>query len=207
MNYSEPLAHQYNVFLVFLGVGFILGFVYETVVFIRTLLSRKKFAIIIQDVLFSFLTFLTLFFSFLAFSNGVIRFNLILSCAAGFLTFELSAGRAVKKLFGILQKLFQKTVDILLKPFAAVSAFAVKKAEKTKSKIIAFANRIKKKKKTESDENSTEAQKAENGNGKIRKPILNIKRKEKPEPQAKKENKIKKNSVKRKSKSKIYLKK
>ena len=147
MKYSEPLVHQYNVFLVFLGVGFLLGFVYETVVFVRALLSKKKFAIIIQDVVFCFLTFLTLFFSFLAFSNGVIRFNLILSCAAGFLTFELSAGRAIKKLFDFLLKWFQKVSDILLRPFVALSSFLLKKSEKIKSNFEGAILKLKEKSK------------------------------------------------------------
>lgn len=133
MNYSEPLIHQYNNFFVFLGVGFLLGFVYEAVVFVRALFSKKKFAIIIQDVSFCFLAFLVLFIAFLAFGNGVIRFNLLLSCAAGFLTFELTAGRAVKKLFGFLIKALQKTADILLKPFAALKMNKNIRKRKSKS--------------------------------------------------------------------------
>ena len=138
MNFTEPLIAQYDKFFIFTGFGFLIGFVYDFALFVRELLSSKKAAWIIQDVLFSVAATISMYLMFLAYSNGEIRVILIFSAAAGFVIYKLTVGKPVKKILSKIGKTIDKVVEILLKPFKAVSAFTETQIKKIKTKLKTF---------------------------------------------------------------------
>lgn len=165
MIYSEPLLWQVYNFLFFFGFGFLCGFLFRFIEFIRSLFSGKKAAVIAQDVAFSVLTTVLMFLFLLTYADGRVRLNLILAAALGALVFFLTLGNVVKKFFSLFAAAIKKTVAVLSKPFVLLAS-VLKRAGalldgKTKKKAEEFKKKRKSKKKNkQTDEKKPPIQKS-----------------------------------------------
>ena len=127
MTYSEPQLWQVYNFLFFFGFGFLCGLLFRLIEFIRELFSRKKAAVIAQDLIFSVLATVLMFIFLLTYADGKVRLNLIFAAASGAAVFFMTLGKAVKNLLGFLGIIIKKTVSFLVKPFILL-ALILKKA-------------------------------------------------------------------------------
>lgn len=134
MSYGKPADDQFFVLAVFLGIGFMLGLMFELLRFLRRLFAGDGTAAVrVQDVLFCMAAFFVQFFSLLAFADGELRAHLLLSSAAGFLVFRCSVGELLRKLLDRCGEKVRSNVFSLLRPFSAASdwlkktGFAAKK--------------------------------------------------------------------------------
>ncbi len=110
MKYMITSAEQVSNFLSALGLGLIIAVLYCVIEFIRKTISRKKSAIIIQDISFSLLCGLLLFVFMQIYTDGEVRLDLIISASIGFFVFYLSIG---KRLNIALEKLSLKISTVL----------------------------------------------------------------------------------------------
>ncbi len=125
--YGIDLSVQIENLMPALGLGFLLGFVYDAVRFLRLLLSEGKTFLFISDMLFVVFCTFASFLLLLGVNNGNIRLYLILAeitgaviyfCTAGIIVMSLSrkTASAIKKIFKIIFSPFL----FLKKKFSAV---------------------------------------------------------------------------------------
>ena len=128
MNYLEPLPQQLSNFLLFFAFGFLDGFLFRLVEFARSLFSKGKIALLVQDLFFSVATTVFMFVFFLVYADGNVRVNLIFASVLGAAVFFLTADRVVKKVFGTLSSVFSsiffaysQVFELFLKAFSPFS--------------------------------------------------------------------------------------
>lgn len=143
MNYLEPLPQQLTDFLLFFAFGFLDGFLLRLVEFARSLFSKGKIALLVQDLFFSVVTTVCMFVFFLVYTDGNVRVNLIFASVLGAAVFFLTADRAVKKVFGAISSVFSKVVSLISAPFAAISKKVKKGAGRLFERIKAQTKRRK----------------------------------------------------------------
>lgn len=137
MNYLEPLPQQLSNFLLFFAFGFLDGFLFRLVEFVRSLFSKGKIALLVQDLFFSVATTVFMFVFFLVYADGNVRVNLIFASVLGTAVFFLTADRVVKKVFGTLSSVFSKFVSLISVPFATLSKKVKKGVERLFGRIKA----------------------------------------------------------------------
>lgn len=119
--YSLSLAQQTKGFLLSLGMGFLLGILYDLIRIIRISISRGKTAVIICDIIFCAFTCLFTFLFCLTVNEGEIRLYLVLGEIAGFFTYYFSLGAVIfscsEKIIGFIKKLFRSVFGVILFPF------------------------------------------------------------------------------------------
>ncbi len=122
--YTIGIAFQTKVFLLSLGLGFILGVLYDVFRIVRLIVSAGKKAAVVQDILYVlFVTFFTFIFM-LVVNEGRLRFYALLGQTLGFFVYYFAFGavaiafaqRAVVVSRGAL-KLFSRIVSA---PFRAL---------------------------------------------------------------------------------------
>lgn len=166
MTYSVTSSAQISNFLSALGLGFVLGVLFYLIEFVRKIISNKKTAIIIQDITF-FIAVSFLCFCFMqVYTDGEVRFDLILSSVCGFAVLSLSVGKYIRCFFEKLSSKLKGIVNLILSPLRfikklidkitnrfknAIKSTKVKvsetdKSEGTKSKKL-FSNKLQKNKK------------------------------------------------------------
>ena len=137
MSYTAPVQGQLFTLAVFLGVGFLLGLLFELLRFLRRLFAGEGVAAVrVQDVLFCTLSFFVLFFSLLAFSNGKLRVHLLLTAAAGFMAFRLSVGGLLRRLLDRCCKTARNWGAAVLRPFRSLAAHVQKAFAAAKNRLI-----------------------------------------------------------------------
>ncbi len=147
--YSVPQSEQLTIFTSSLGLGFLLGVLYDVLRAIRLSFTKSKIALVFFDILyfviFAFCTFLFI----LALNKGEVRFYIIAGELIGATFYYFSFGIAVIKLTdraAAVLKRFRKFVfKIICTPFRLIkrvfsSIFAkisklFKKTEKKSSKM------------------------------------------------------------------------
>lgn len=117
MNYLEPLPQQLTNFLLFFAFGFLAGFLFRVVELLRSLFSKGKRALFLQDFLFSVAVTILMFVFLLVYADGNVRLNLIFASALGAAAFFLTADRAVKRVFGALSAGFSRVISLVSAPF------------------------------------------------------------------------------------------
>lgn len=117
MNYSEPLSNQIIVFIRCVGLGVLLGFLFEVFSVLRALLSDKKWAYVLCDISFSLIATVISFFFMVLYNSGIVRLNLIAAQLLGGVAFHLTAGKyLIKPLIYFGEKL-RKLVLLIFYPF------------------------------------------------------------------------------------------
>lgn len=119
--YSLSLAQQTKGFLLALGMGFLLGILYDLIRIIRISISRGKFAVIICDIVFCALACFCTFLFCLTVNEGEIRLYLVLGEIAGFFVYYFSLGAIIfacsEKIIDFLKKLARSVFGVILFPF------------------------------------------------------------------------------------------
>ncbi len=147
--YSVPQNEQLAIFVLSLGLGFLLGVLYDIVRALRLSITHSKIVLIICDILYFIAFGLISFLFILALNKGEIRFYIIIGEVIGAVFYYVSLGIAVikitDKLIALLHKLYSLVFKIICAPFKALgklfSGFATKisrlfkKTEKKSSKI------------------------------------------------------------------------
>ena len=149
--YSLSLAKQTRSFLFSLGIGFLLGLLYDVFRIFRVAFSKGKIGYFITDILyfivFSFCTFLFL----ITVNEGQLRLYLIIGEVFGFLIYYFSVGVIVFRIFdrtiSFIKRGFKKIKNIILSPIIRIkrriSKIFTKNVEKQRKKMEKVKNKSK----------------------------------------------------------------
>ncbi len=147
--YNVSQSEQVLVFLASLGVGFLLGVLYDFLRAIRLSFTRGKWSVIIFDLLYFFMVAFVSYIFILAANKGEVRSYIIIGELLGAVFYYFSLGFALMKLtdkFVLLLKRFYSFVfkiisfpfrlikNLFLKVFGKLNTI-FKKSEKKSQKI------------------------------------------------------------------------
>ena len=122
--YSVPQNEQLAIFALSLGLGFLLGVLYDVMRAIRLSVTRSKIVLIICDVLYFILFGLISFLFILALNKGEIRFYIIMGEVIGAFFYYISLGIAVIKItdkaISLLRKFYSLAFKVVSAPFKAL---------------------------------------------------------------------------------------
>lgn len=116
MIYSEPLFNQISRFVTSIGFGFIICILYLALVFLRTVISDRKWAIVTQDIVFGIITTVVSFFFMVIHNNGEVRWNLVLGEFLGAGVLYFTVGKYVMKFLEKFAKAIRRIASIILLP-------------------------------------------------------------------------------------------
>ncbi len=147
--YSVPQNEQLAIFALSLGLGFLLGVLYDVIRAVRLSVTRSKIVLVICDILYFILFGLISFLFILALNKGEIRFYIIVGEVIGAFFYYISLGIAVikitDKVISLLRKFYTLVFKIISAPFRALGKVfsgifrklgkLFKKTEKKSSKI------------------------------------------------------------------------
>lgn len=124
--YSVPQNQQLIIFLASIGLGFILGILYDVLRAVRLTVSKSNILIVIFDIiyflLFGFFTFLFI----LAMNKGEVRFYIPVGETLGWLFYYFSFGLAAIKITDILVKLIRGFFSLIIKLVTAPFRLIIK---------------------------------------------------------------------------------
>lgn len=145
--YSVPQSEQLAIFVSSLGLGFLLGVLYDILRALRLSLTKSKVAIIVFDILYFILFGLCTFLFILALNKGEVRFYIIAGEIIGALFYYISFGIAIIKITDravvILRRFYAFVFKVISAPFRLI-----KKAFRAlTNKIMLFFNKTEKKSK------------------------------------------------------------
>ncbi len=147
--YSVPQNEQLAIFALSLGLGFLLGVLYDIMRTLRLSVTRSKIVLIICDILYFILFGIISFLFILALNKGEIRFYIIIGEIIGAFFYYISLGIAVikitdkgiyllRKFYKLVFKVVSAPFRLLKKIFSAIfekTQILFKKTEKKSSKI------------------------------------------------------------------------
>lgn len=150
--YGLSLATQTKSFLLSLGLGFIMGLVYDAFRIIRLSVSDKKIAIIITDILFSIIFCLCFFIFLITVNEGQFRFYLLLGTGIGFAIYYFSVGAIIfsfiRMLTDFIKKWTKRFFAVLLFPFRWIFSRMKSLIDKKLEKSRKITKKLKNKSKT-----------------------------------------------------------
>lgn len=135
MTYTEPLFNQVSRFATSVGFGFIICILYFVLFFIRKVISDKKSAVIIQDVVFGITGTIMSFFYMVIYNNGEVRFNLLIGEVTGAAVLYLTAGKYIKSFLGKTAVLIRRIIGNILLPLRLYFNALISYFKKAKSGI------------------------------------------------------------------------
>ena len=110
MEYIQALSEQHKVFLLGIGLGFLLGAAYDFFKILRICIGFRGVTVVC-DLIYSLLVTASTFCFVLAFSGGEIRFYIFLAEILGwliwFLAFSSFTGSAAKKIKSFFALIFR----------------------------------------------------------------------------------------------------
>ena len=115
------IAEQTRTFILSFGFGFLLGIVYAALRVIRMILGDSDKLIAVQDIIFSLITFFSVFNFFLVVNKGEFRGFLFLAMTLGFLLYRYSFGAFVLFLFEKVIAVFKRLLKTLLFPIRIIT--------------------------------------------------------------------------------------
>ncbi len=142
--YGVDLSVQFENLMPVIGLGFILGFVYDIFKFIRQIFFNGKTAFFITDMIFVVVCALSSFLLFVAVNSGRIRGYLILFEVLAACVYRFTAGQLVSSVLDkfsmLINTVYNKVISLLLVPLKRMYTFVrnvSKRLEKNlkKSKI------------------------------------------------------------------------
>ncbi len=151
MNYSEPLVNQLTVFCRAIGVGVLLGIIYDGFSAVRMLFGERKSVYVFFDTAYFLVASLVSFFFMVLYNSGQVRINLMLAELFGGTAFHFSFGKYI--LGNYLKHLnrIRKILSYILKPFCnfteRVSVFFKGKLSEWQKRVSGGKNIVKKSKK------------------------------------------------------------
>ena len=174
MKYGLTISDQVSHFMFAVGFGFLLGIFYRVAASIRKMISRKKAAIITQDILFCVISTALCFVFMLVYSDGEIRPDLIAAMGVGALIYFLTLDKPVAAVLAPLTGAIKKLTLLVLKPFALVGSAVKKFAVGIGKAVLNLKNLLKKAKKADrkgekNEETNTKRKKMKTARKKSRK--------------------------------------
>ena len=145
--YGIDLSVQIKNLMPALGLGFILGFIYDAVRFLRMTFSKNKTVLFFADFLFVVFCTLSSYLMILGVNNGNIRFYLILAEITGGVIYFCTAGIIISRIFRLVSDVLRKIFRTLIAPLVLVSEKFRCLIQKTGEKIKHFFKKIKNKSK------------------------------------------------------------
>ncbi len=146
--YSVPQVEQLKIFVSALGMGFLLGAVYDFFRVVRLSLSRKKVCTVIFDVLY-FLVFGFATYTFtLAANKGAIRWYIIIGELGGAAIWYLSFAPVSHKLTDKFIRALSFLYSCILAPFRALKHSVISllpKLDQKRKKTLKKSEKISKK--------------------------------------------------------------
>lgn len=143
--YSVDQSEQLIIFIGSLGVGFLLGIVYDVFRAIRLSFTKSKVAVVVSDVLYFTLFALATFIYALAANKGEVRSYIIIGELSGAAFYYFSFGLAVIKLTDRFVTAFNRFKAFLFKVISAPFRLIRKVFGKLYRKIWAFLKKSEKK--------------------------------------------------------------
>lgn len=149
--YGLSLAVQTRSFLLSLGLGFVLGIIYDIFRIIRLCISSKKFIVILFDVLYCTLACLLFFMFLLTVNEGQFRLYLLMGAGVGFAVYYFSLGAIIfsfsEFLTNFIKKRIKRFFAVLLFPFrwifSRTKSTIDKKLEKSRKRTQKLKNKSK----------------------------------------------------------------
>lgn len=117
--YSVPQSEQLTIFISSLGLGFLLGILYDILRALRLSLTKSKGALIFFDILYFLLFGFCTFLFILALNKGEVRFYIIAGELIGAIFYYISFGIAVIKITDHAVKLLRQFYAFLFKVISA----------------------------------------------------------------------------------------
>ena len=137
--YSVPHSEQLSIFLSSLGVGFILGVLYDILRGIRLSVSKSKVLVVVFDLIYFLLLAFITFIFILAANKGEIRFYIILGEIIGlvfyYVSFGIAAIKITDKIIGLLRRFYSFSFRVLSAPFRLMERLFLSLKEKIKKKF------------------------------------------------------------------------
>ncbi len=124
--YSVDQSEQLIIFLASLGVGFLLGVVYDVFRALRLCFTKSKPTVVIFDILYFFLFALATFIFVLAANKGEVRSYIIIGELLGAAFYYFSFGLAVIKITDRFVAFSKRFFTTLFKVLSAPFRFAYK---------------------------------------------------------------------------------
>lgn len=115
--YGIDLSVQIENLMPSLGLGFLLGFIYDAVRFLRLAFSKGKTVLFITDMLFIVFCTLTSYLMILGVNNGNIRIYLILAEITGAAVYFCTAGIVISAILRSTADIIRKIFQIIITPF------------------------------------------------------------------------------------------
>jgi len=137
MEYIISLSSQTKGFLFSIGFGVIIGVLYDLLRVIRLTLTKKRFFILIFDIVFVLTAAVLSFLFFLTVAYGEVRLYIIFGELLGFLIYYFSFGVVAVR---FCEKTADKIKHILKSVFRILSAPFVKIYELALGKLKIFGN-------------------------------------------------------------------
>ncbi len=134
--YGVDLSVQIENLMPFLGLGFILGIVYDAAGIIRSLFVKLKPIVFVADFLFCILSAVLTYLLLLATANGFIRIYLLLALFTGAAVYFSTLGVLVSFVTKKLSKLVRGIFTVIFSPFYRVLKKMFAGLNKLKEKII-----------------------------------------------------------------------
>lgn len=143
--YNVYQSEQLIIFLASLGVGFILGILYDFLRALRLSLTQGKWGVIIFDLLYFFLVAFGSYLFILASNKGEVRSYIILGELLGAVFYYFSLGLALMKLTDKFVLLFKRFCSFVFRAFLLPFHLLKRVAFKVFGKIKEFFQKNKKK--------------------------------------------------------------
>lgn len=122
--YSVPQSEQLTIFISSLGLGFLLGILYDILRALRLSLTKSKTALVFFDILYFVLFAFCTFIFILALNKGEVRFYIIAGELIGALFYYISFGIAVIKITDravtVLKRFYSFVFKVVGAPFRLI---------------------------------------------------------------------------------------
>lgn len=128
--YNVDQSEQTLIFIASLGVGFLLGVLYDVLRALRLSFTKGKIAVIIFDLLYFFLVAFCSYIFILAANKGEVRSYIIIGELLGAIFYYFSLGFALMKLTDkfvlVLKKIYSIIFKIISFPFRLIKTWFLK---------------------------------------------------------------------------------
>lgn len=146
--YTFAISEHLKIFLLSIGMGFLLGVLYDIIRIVRLIMSKSKTAVFIFDLLYITLSALLVYTFIIAINMGAVRAYIIIAQLFGFFFYYISFGIAVKKVSDktaeLIKSFLSKLFCIVKKPFLFIFATIKRKNMKIKTFLCKKSHKVRK---------------------------------------------------------------
>ena len=130
------LAPSTLLFFYSILTGAVLGVVYDIFRILRIACPPKKIGIIVQDIIFALICIITTLMFFQFFTNGALRFFVLIGEFLGFLLYYLTIGVIVIKIARVIINIVKKIIYIVIWPFRKIFGWIFSKLSPILNRFI-----------------------------------------------------------------------